>query len=60
MTVKLVRTTIGPIRRTYADVAVGKPLALIGSSDLLEIAIRNGSAAKSLKLKVGQRLTIDH
>jgi S-adenosylmethionine hydrolase len=58
--VKAVRTTIGPVRRTYADVAVGKPLALIGSSGLLEIAVRNGSAAKSLKLKVGQRLTIDH
>jgi S-adenosylmethionine hydrolase len=58
--VKSVRTTIGPVRRTYADVAVGKPLALIGSSGLLEIAVRNGSAAKSLNLKVGQRLTIDH
>ena len=59
-TLKLVGTTIGPIRRTYADVPVGKPLALIGSSGLLEIAVRNGSAAKSLNLKVGQRLTIDH
>jgi S-adenosyl-L-methionine hydrolase (adenosine-forming) len=59
-TLKLVGTTIGPIRRTYADVAVGKPLALVGSSGLLEIAVRNGSAAKSLNLKVGQRLTIDH
>jgi len=59
-TVKLVGTTIGPVRRTYADVAVGKPLALIGSSSLLEIAVRNGSAANSLKLKVGQQLTIDH
>jgi S-adenosylmethionine hydrolase len=58
--VKVGGRLIGPVRRTYADVAVGKPLALIGSSGLLEIAVRNGSAAKSLKFKIGQRLTIDH
>ena len=42
-----------PLRRTYADVASGQPLALIGSSDLLEIAIRDGSAAVKLSLRVG-------
>src|SRR5262249_41164236 len=31
---------LGPVRRTYSDVSVGKPLALIGSSGLLEIAMR--------------------
>jgi S-adenosylmethionine hydrolase len=48
-----------PFHRTYADVKAGKPLALIGSSGLLEIAVRNGSAAKALKLKVGSPVTID-
>ena len=45
---------IGPLRRTYADVPVGRPLALVGSGDLVEIAVRNGSAAEQLGLTVGQ------
>jgi hypothetical protein len=45
-----------PFLRTYADVLPGEPLALIGSSDLLEIAIRDGSAAEALKLKTGDRV----
>jgi S-adenosylmethionine hydrolase len=36
---------------TYASTAVGDPLALIGSSGLLEIAINRGSAAAILNLK---------
>ena len=50
---------VGKIRRTYWDVAPGKPLALIGSSGLLEIAVRDGSAAKDLRLKVGDEVTVD-
>lgn len=49
---------LGRIRKTYWDVAPGKPLALIGSAGLLEIAVRDGSAAKSLRLKVGDKVTI--
>jgi hypothetical protein len=45
-----------PFRRTYSDVAIGEVVALIGSSDLLEIAIRNGSAADQLELKIGDRI----
>jgi len=48
-----------PVRQTYSDVKEGKPVALIGSSALLEIAVREGHAAKTLKLKVGTPLTID-
>jgi S-adenosylmethionine hydrolase len=44
---------VGPVRRTYGDVKPGEPLALIGSSDLLEIAVRNASAASQLGLAVG-------
>ena len=47
-----------PLVRTYVDVAEGKPLALIGSSGLLEIAVRNGSAARELKLRVGQAIEV--
>lgn len=48
------------VRRTYSDVAVGQPVALIGSSGLLEVAVRGGSAAVKLGLKVGQTLAIDN
>ncbi len=51
--------TLGRVRRTYWDVPPGKPLALIGSSGLLEIAVRDGSAAEDLKLKVGDEVTVE-
>ena len=35
-----------PIRRTYGDVEVGELIALVGSSGLVEIAVRDGSAAE--------------
>jgi S-adenosyl-L-methionine hydrolase (adenosine-forming) len=50
--------TVGKLRRTYWDVAPGKPLALIGSAGLLEIAVRDGSAARDLKLKVGDEVVV--
>ena len=50
---------LGKLRRTYWDVPPGKPLALIGSSGLLEIAVRDGSAAQQLKLKVGDEVTVE-
>lgn len=56
-TVRMVQAglhALGPLRRTYADVPVGRPLALVGSSGLVEIAVRNGSAAHDLALTVGQ------
>jgi S-adenosyl-L-methionine hydrolase (adenosine-forming) len=52
-TVHVNRRTIGKLKRTYWDVAPGKPLALIGSSGLLEIAVRDGSAKDDLKVRVG-------
>jgi S-adenosylmethionine hydrolase len=42
-----------PLRRTYADVATGEPVALVGSSGLIEVAVRDGSAAHSLGLTRG-------
>ena len=49
---------VGKVRRTYWDVAPGKPLALIGSSGLLEIAVRDGSAAEDLKIRVGDEVSV--
>ncbi|MDB5297522.1 MAG: hypothetical protein JWO31_3505, partial [Phycisphaerales bacterium] len=50
--------SVGPVRRTYGDVALGEPLALVGSSGLLEIAVREGSAADALRLKVGDPVVL--
>lgn len=45
--------TVLPVRRTYADVATGMPLALPGSSGLIEVAVRDGNAARALGLTRG-------
>ncbi|MFN8475951.1 MAG: SAM-dependent chlorinase/fluorinase [Anaerolineae bacterium] len=41
-----------PVARTFADVAVGELLAYVGSSGLVEIAVRDGSAAARLEASV--------
>ena len=50
--------SLGSLRRTYHDVPPGTPLALIGSSGLLEIAVCEGSAADVLGLCVGDRMEV--
>jgi S-adenosyl-L-methionine hydrolase (adenosine-forming) len=50
--------SVGPLRRRYADVAVGEALALIGSSGLVEIAVREGSAAERLGVAIGDWVKI--
>ncbi len=44
---------VGPIRDTYADVPPGQVLALIGSTQMLEIAVNSGSAAALLNARRG-------
>lgn len=46
------------LRRTYADVPVGEPLALTGSAGLVEIAVRDGSAAANLGILRGDRVIL--
>jgi len=46
------------IAGTYGQVPSGAPLALFGSADLLEIAVRDGSAALALGLRVGDVVNI--
>jgi hypothetical protein len=48
---------IGPIRRTFTDVEKGELLAYWGSGGLLEVAVRDGSAARRLGIGVGGRVT---
>jgi S-adenosylmethionine hydrolase len=43
---------------TYGDVAIGSPLLLIGSSDLLEIALNQGNASEFFRIKVGDTVCI--
>ena len=42
-----------PLRRTYGDVPSGAPIALVGSTGLIEVAVRDGSAARVLHLTRG-------
>jgi len=48
---------VGPIWSCYAD-APGQLLALIGSSGRLEVAIGDGSAARTLQLGVGAKVCV--
>ncbi|ELS05057.1 hypothetical protein Xen7305DRAFT_00047960 [Xenococcus sp. PCC 7305] len=43
-----------PVVKTYSDVAIAKPLALVGSHGYLEIAVNGGNAQQDLQLKVGE------
>ena len=50
-----------PLGHTYADVAAGEPVALVGSSGLIEIGIREGNASASLGLSRGTAVRVrDH
>jgi S-adenosyl-L-methionine hydrolase (adenosine-forming) len=42
-----------PVRRTYADVSTGELTAIIGSTGLVEIAQRDGDAARTLGISRG-------
>ncbi len=42
--VRINEIPIGPLRSAYAEAAPGRPLALIGSTGFLEIAVNQGSA----------------
>lgn len=55
---------IGKIKRTlrfceaYGDVALGKPLVLVGSHGFLEVAINQGDASRKFKTKIGDKVTV--
>ncbi len=51
-------TRLARLNRSYAESAIGEPLAIIGSFGLLEIAINGGSAEKQLGLKRGDTAVI--
>jgi S-adenosylmethionine hydrolase len=46
------------LARTYADERSGHPLILVGSSDRLEIAVRNGNAATQMGIAIGDTIDV--
>jgi S-adenosylmethionine hydrolase len=52
LSVEVNGTTL-PVRRSYSDVAPGAPVAVVGSTGLIEIAVRDGSGAAVLGLRRG-------
>jgi S-adenosylmethionine hydrolase len=46
------------VKRFYQQTAAGQPLAVVGSTGLLEIAIHAGHAAEALGLKPGQPIEV--
>jgi S-adenosyl-L-methionine hydrolase (adenosine-forming) len=50
--------TIAEISSHYAAVREGKPLALWNSWGRLEIAVRNGSAARQIRARMGDRVQV--
>jgi S-adenosyl-L-methionine hydrolase (adenosine-forming) len=55
-TVEVEDLDLGPLRRTFEDVTNGGLLAYVGSGGQVEIAVRNGSAARRLGVGVGGRV----
>jgi S-adenosylmethionine hydrolase len=47
---------VGPLRRTFGDVSTGGLVAYVGSAGQVEIAVRDGSAARWLGMGVGGRI----
>jgi hypothetical protein len=52
------RRRVGVVAECYQAVAAGKPVALIGSTGFLEVAVNGGSAASLLRLQRGSRVSV--
>jgi S-adenosylmethionine hydrolase len=57
--VRLGRVQLERLQRTYADVEPGQLVALWGSTGHLEVALRNGSAAKVLGIQRGAPVVVE-
>ena len=47
-----------PVRRTYSEAAPGALVAVVGSTGFIEIAIRDGDAARTLGIERGARVSL--
>lgn len=52
----MVAGTVLPLRRTYSDLREGEAGAVVGSAGLIEIVVREGSAAHTLELRRGSEV----
>lgn len=57
--IRLGQVLFNRLSAAYADVGFGQPLAIIGSSGYLEIAVREGSASHALQASRGAVIRID-
>jgi S-adenosyl-L-methionine hydrolase (adenosine-forming) len=58
LSIRITRRAPISLHKAYAEVSPGAPLAIFGSFDLLEIAVRNGNAAKHFGATLGAPVTI--
>lgn len=58
-TIRLGKWVFKHVSEAYAEVGSGQPLAIIGSSGYLEIAIREGNASRTLGIGRGALIQID-
>jgi S-adenosylmethionine hydrolase len=58
ITVDIIDQHILGLRQTYSDGPLGMLIAVIGSSDHLELAVRNGNAAQTLGVGVGDSVRV--
>ena len=58
LSIKAGTTILNKLSNSYAEVKIGEPLAIFGSFNFLEIAIRNGNAQRKLSLNIGDRIEV--
>jgi S-adenosylmethionine hydrolase len=58
LSVRIAGMTLSSLAPTYAAVAAGAPLALIGSWRTLEVAVRDGNAAAQLRVGLGTAVSV--
>jgi S-adenosylmethionine hydrolase len=56
--VQLPERTVRGLSDHYAEVDIGQPLTLVGSSGLLEVSVREGHAADKFGIRVGEPVRV--
>jgi S-adenosylmethionine hydrolase len=57
--IRIGKTSLQGLKKSYWEVRKGEPLALIGSGGYLEVAVREGSARKVLKAQRGDPIIVE-
>lgn len=58
LVVEIIDQRVAGLHQTYATAPVGALTAMIGSSDRLELAVRNGNAAQTLGVGIGDTVRV--